>query len=148
MGGCTAPADRVVRTGRRVGSDRLLGLPGRVPGGSGLTGRDRRRWPPLDHRILVVDDEPSITDLVTMALHLQGATVEVAHTGTDALRAVQAFRPHLVVLDVMLPDLDGFEVLERMGHERQSADIPVLFLTAAATSTTGCGAWPWAATTT
>ncbi len=56
--------------------------------------------------------------------------MEVAHTGTEALRAVQAFRPHLVVLDVMLPDLDGFTVLERMGQERRSADIPVLFLTA------------------
>jgi two-component system, OmpR family, response regulator len=83
-----------------------------------------------DHRILVVDDEKSITDLVTMALHLHGATTEVAHTGTDALRFVQTFRPHLVVLDVMLPDLDGFAVLERMGHERRSADVPVLFLTA------------------
>jgi two-component system OmpR family response regulator len=83
-----------------------------------------------EHRILVVDDERSITDLVTMALHLQGSTVEVAHSGTEALRAVQTFRPHLVVLDVMLPDLDGFTVLERMGQERQTADIPVLFLTA------------------
>jgi len=83
-----------------------------------------------EHRILVVDDEPSITDLLSMALHIQGATVEVAHTGTEALRAVQAFRPHLIVLDVMLPDLDGFTVLERMGRERQTADIPVLFLTA------------------
>jgi two-component system OmpR family response regulator len=83
-----------------------------------------------DRRILVVDDERSITDLVTMALNLQGVTVEVAHSGSDALRAVQAFRPHLVVLDVMLPDLDGFEVLERMGQERQSSEVPVLFLTA------------------
>jgi two-component system OmpR family response regulator len=83
-----------------------------------------------DRRILVVDDERSITDLVTMALNLQGATVEVAHSGSDALRAVQTFRPHLVVLDVMLPDLDGFEVLERMGQERQSSEVSVLFLTA------------------
>lgn len=84
----------------------------------------------VDHRILVVDDEPSITDLITMALHIHGATVEVAHSGAEALRAVQEFRPHLVVLDVMLPDLDGFTVLERMGRERRSADTPVLFLTA------------------
>jgi two-component system OmpR family response regulator len=83
-----------------------------------------------EHRILVVDDEKSITDLLTMALHLQGATVEVAHTGSEALRAVPAFRPHLIVLDVMLPDLDGFTVLERLGRERQTQDIPVLFLTA------------------
>jgi two-component system OmpR family response regulator len=83
-----------------------------------------------EHRILVVDDEKSITDLLTMALHMQGATVEVAHSGSEALRAVSAFRPHLIVLDVMLPDLDGFSVLERLGRERQTADIPVLFLTA------------------
>jgi two-component system, OmpR family, response regulator len=84
----------------------------------------------MERRILVVDDEKSITDLVTMALHLQGVTVEVAHTGAAGLRAVQSFRPHLVVLDVMLPDLDGFSVLEQMGQDRRSADIPVLFLTA------------------
>jgi two-component system OmpR family response regulator len=83
-----------------------------------------------EHRILVVDDEKSITDLVTMALHLHGVTVEVAHSGADGLRAIQSFRPHLVVLDVMLPDLDGFSVLEQMGRDRRSADIPVLFLTA------------------
>jgi two-component system OmpR family response regulator len=83
-----------------------------------------------EHRILVVDDEKSITDLLTMALHLQGATVAVAHTGSEALRAVSEFRPHLIVLDVMLPDLDGFTVLERLGRERQTQDIPVLFLTA------------------
>ncbi len=81
-------------------------------------------------RILVVDDEVSITDLLTMALQLHGASVEVAHTGDAALRAVQRFRPHLVVLDVMLPDLDGFEVLRRMSWERPSQEIPVLFLTA------------------
>ena len=85
-----------------------------------------------EHRILVVDDEKSITDLVAMALHMQGATVEVAHTGTGALRAVQTFRPHLMVLDVMLPDLDGFTVLKRLSEERRSAGIPVLFLTARA----------------
>jgi two-component system OmpR family response regulator len=83
----------------------------------------------VEARILVVDDEESITDLVTMALRMRGVAVEVAHTGSDALRAVQSFRPHLVVLDVMLPDFDGFEVLERMA-DRRSADVPVLFLTA------------------
>jgi two-component system, OmpR family, response regulator len=81
-------------------------------------------------RIVVVDDEKSITDLVSMALKLHGATVEVAHRGADGLRLVESFRPHLVVLDVMLPDLDGFEVLKRMGWDRQAASVPVLFLTA------------------
>ncbi len=75
-------------------------------------------------RIVVVDDEKSITDLVSMALKLHGATVEVAHRGADGLRLVESFRPHLVVLDVMLPDLDGFEVLKRMGWDRQTASRP------------------------
>ncbi len=81
-------------------------------------------------RILVVDDEPSITDLVALALRLDGAEVEVAHTGAGALAKLASFRPHLVILDVMLPDHDGFEVLRRMGWERSTAEIPVLFLTA------------------
>ncbi len=81
-----------------------------------------------EHRILVVDDEKSITDLVTMALHLHGVTTEVAHTGTDALRLVRTFDPHLIVLDVMLPDLDGLEVTRRLRAD--GIRVPVLFLTA------------------
>jgi len=86
-----------------------------------------------DHRILVVDDEKHITDLVAMAVRLKGATVEVAHSGNQALRGVQTFRPHLVVLDVMLPDMDGFAVLKRIAEDRRTMDVPVLFLTARGT---------------
>jgi two-component system OmpR family response regulator len=81
-------------------------------------------------RILVVDDEPSITDLLSMALRYEGMEVEVSHLGRDALEAMTKFRPHLVVLDIMLPDLSGFEVLERMGRDRIGGRLPVLFLTA------------------
>ena len=79
-------------------------------------------------RVLVVDDESNITDLVATVLRYEGFEVQTAATGRDALKAVNAFRPALVVLDIMLPDLDGFEV------QRQLADnggkIPVVFLTA------------------
>jgi two-component system OmpR family response regulator len=81
-------------------------------------------------RILVVDDEQSITDLLGMALRYEGMEVKVAHLGREAIDQVAAFRPHLVVLDVMLPDLDGFEVLRRLAAERGSDRLPVLFLTA------------------
>ncbi len=79
-------------------------------------------------RILVVDDEENITDLLATALRYERFDVEVAHTGRDAMRAVSSFRPHLIVLDVMLPDWDGFEVTKRLADQRER--IPVLFLTA------------------
>ncbi|MGO8905589.1 MAG: response regulator transcription factor [Solirubrobacteraceae bacterium] len=79
-------------------------------------------------RVLVVDDEPSIAEVVTMALRFQGFTVETAATGREALAAVAKFKPHLMVLDVMLPDMDGFEVASRLGAQR--AGVPIIFLTA------------------
>jgi two-component system OmpR family response regulator len=80
------------------------------------------------HRVLVVDDEPNIADVVTMALRYQGFAAESAGTGREALAAVASFRPHLIVLDVMLPDMEGFEVAKRLGA--QQARVPVIFLTA------------------
>ena len=81
-----------------------------------------------DTRVLVVDDEANITDLVATALRYEGFSVEVAANGTEALRSAEKFRPDLVVLDVMLPDRDGFAVVKRLradGHH-----VPVVFLTA------------------
>lgn len=80
------------------------------------------------HRILVVDDEPNIVDVITMALRYQGFEVASAATGAAALAQVRAFNPHLMVLDVMLPDMEGFEVARRLGAER--ARVPIVFLTA------------------
>ena len=80
------------------------------------------------HRVLVVDDEPNIVDVVTMALRFQGFTVESAGTGASALSAVGSFHPHLIVLDVMLPDMEGFDVAKRLGAQR--ARVPIIYLTA------------------
>jgi two-component system OmpR family response regulator len=79
-------------------------------------------------RILVVDDEPNITELVATALRYEGFDVAVAGTGTDAIREATSFRPDLLVLDVMLPDRDGFELLTRLRADR--LEMPVVFLTA------------------
>jgi len=79
-------------------------------------------------RVLVVDDEPSITDLVCLALRYEGFEVAAAHAGRPALDAVTEFRPHLIVLDIMLPDIDGYEVTRRLANEGRR--IPILFLTA------------------
>ncbi|MGI8562258.1 MAG: response regulator transcription factor [Candidatus Dormibacter sp.] len=79
-------------------------------------------------RVLVVDDEPNITELIAMALRYEGFATETAAGGRAALAAVTEFNPALVILDVMLPDLDGFEVLKRLSAERRR--VPVIFLTA------------------
>jgi two-component system, OmpR family, response regulator len=79
-------------------------------------------------RVLVVDDEATLTELMSMALRYEGWDVRTAGDGSEAVRAAREFRPDAVVLDVMLPDVDGFEVLRRMRAD--SGDVPVLFLTA------------------
>ena len=83
---------------------------------------------PASHRVLVVDDEANIADVIAMALRYQGFTVEVAGDGAGALRAVETFRPDLLVLDIMLPDMEGFEVARRLGEQR--SQVPIIFLTA------------------
>ena len=79
-------------------------------------------------RVLVVDDEDNIRELVATALGYEGYEVDTASTGRAALEQVRTFRPDLVVLDVMLGDLDGFEVARRLVAEGRHP--PVLFLTA------------------
>ena len=89
---------------------------------------DRATVAPPGPRVLVVDDEPNITELVAMALRYEGFNVETAASGRAALAAAARFTPDLVVLDVMLPDIDGLEVLRRL--LAQGRRVPVIFLTA------------------
>ena len=79
-------------------------------------------------RVLVVDDEPHITDLVATGLRYEGFEVASAGSGRAALGLVESFRPGLIVLDIMLPDLNGFEVQRRLVDRGRR--VPVLFLTA------------------
>ncbi|HEY1279127.1 MAG TPA: response regulator transcription factor [Acidimicrobiales bacterium] len=79
-------------------------------------------------RVLVVDDEANITELVAMALKYVGFDVATAASGRDALSSVGDFRPDLIVLDVMMPDLDGFEVCRRLRAD--GIRVPVVYLTA------------------
>ncbi|GII05667.1 DNA-binding response regulator [Planobispora takensis] len=79
-------------------------------------------------RVLVVDDEPTLAELLAMALRYEGWEVRSAGDGLGAVRSARDFRPDAVVLDMMLPDIDGLEVLRRLRAE--APDVPVLFLTA------------------
>ena len=79
-------------------------------------------------RLLVVDDEPSIVELLSTALRFLGHEVVTANSGSQGLQVALRWQPDLLVLDVMLPDLDGFEVARRL--RESGLDVPVVFLTA------------------
>jgi two-component system OmpR family response regulator len=81
-------------------------------------------------RVLVVDDEPNICALLSATLRLIDFDVRVAHGGREALATAAEFEPDLVVLDVMMPDLDGFQVAQRLRDTTSGQAVPVLFLTA------------------
>ncbi|WP_086818549.1 response regulator transcription factor [Allokutzneria sp. NRRL B-24872] len=89
---------------------------------------DLRRADGQPVRVLVVDDEASLAELVSMALRYEGWEVRSAGDGMTAVRMAREFRPDVVVLDIMLPDLGGLEVLAKMRAE--APELPVLFLTA------------------
>ena len=88
---------------------------------------------PEDARILFVDDDPGMRTLVTMNLESEGFVVSTAEDGNAGLDAAERLHPDLVVLDVMMPGRDGFEVLAEMRARPGTEDIPVVLLTAKAT---------------
>lgn len=81
----------------------------------------------ITRRILLVDDEPSLQKMLQHALEREGFQVQVAADGEEALEMYSSFEPHLIVLDIMLPKLDGTEVCRRI---RSQSDVPILMLTA------------------
>src|SRR3984885_6970185 len=113
------------------GSPGFPGSPGSSgPGLSAASGKDAglQRADGTPVRVLVVDDEPSLAELLGSVLRYEGWTVKTAGNGADAVRTAREFRPDAVVLDIMLPDFNGLEVMRRL-----RAEIPqvcVLFLTA------------------
>ena len=82
----------------------------------------------MESRLLIVEDDPNILELLAASLRFAGFDVTTAKSGLDAVAAVQRHRPDLVVLDVMLPDLDGFEIVKRL--RGGGLHTPVVFLTA------------------
>ncbi|MBM4489643.1 response regulator transcription factor [Prescottella equi] len=79
-------------------------------------------------RVLIVDDEPSLVELLSVSLRFQGFEVETATNGAEGLDKARAFRPDALILDVMMPGMDGFGMLRRLRAD--GVDAPVLFLTA------------------
>jgi DNA-binding response OmpR family regulator len=92
------------------------------------------------HRILVVDDDADVRSMVRAVLETEGYSVDVADDGFAALRAVESHRPDCVVLDVMMPGMDGHAVLSRIRGGVRSL-VPVVMLTAAADDDQAWQAW-------
>ena len=82
------------------------------------------------YTILVVEDEPLISEMVAKSLKLEGYAVVVAQTGDDGLSKAKEIKPDLVLLDVLLPKLDGWEILTRLRDDPRCKDIPIIMLTA------------------
>jgi DNA-binding response OmpR family regulator len=86
----------------------------------------------VSDRVLVVDDDPVIVRLLEVNLRLEGYEIATASRGEEALERAGEFHPHLVVLDVMMPGLDGWETCRRLRELPEFAETPVVFLSARA----------------
>jgi len=84
----------------------------------------------MTQRVLLAEDEPNIVESLTFLLRREGFEVEVHLNGAEALSAALAAPPDVVILDVMLPQLDGFEILRRLRSDTRSENLPVIILTA------------------
>jgi hypothetical protein len=126
---------RGMAAGTAVPTARTWNHYGQVPvrdsrGARGDTvGREKKCWDTMAEskhipKVLVVDDEPNIRELVQVALNFHGCTVLTAASGQAALRDAETVEPDLIVLDVMLPDLDGFEVCRRL--RARGNDVPII----------------------
>jgi DNA-binding response OmpR family regulator len=82
------------------------------------------------HRILIVDDEPNIAASLEFLLQRGGYDVRVAHNGEEALAQAESFRPELVLLDVMMPRLNGYEVCQRLRQGENGTAVKIVMLTA------------------
>lgn len=82
-----------------------------------------------DARILVVDDEKEITEIVDAFLTTAGYEVAVENTAQGGIQRAKSFKPHLILLDIMMPGMDGYEVCNQLKQDNVTADIPVVFLT-------------------
>lgn len=80
-------------------------------------------------KVLVIDDEPEITDIVETFLSESGYVVEVENNPANAMARAQKFSPDLILLDIMMPELDGYNVCQEFKKDSDLANVPVIFLT-------------------
>ena len=84
---------------------------------------------PISNKVLVIDDEPEITEIIQAFLSNAGYQVEVENSSVEGLAKAKVFNPDVILLDIMMPVMDGYEVCGQLKKDPQTAQIPVLFLT-------------------
>ncbi len=82
------------------------------------------------YKILVVDDDEALVDVVSNLLKLEGYEVLEAYNGKAGLEMAKEKKPHVIILDIMMPEMDGYQVLEKLKEDPETNDIPVIMLTA------------------
>jgi len=100
----------------------------------------------MAHRVLVVDDHPPTVQLVKSALEGLDMEVRTARNGAECLLAVESERPDLIMLDVMMPVMDGFQTLQVLHQSPETRDIPVIMLTARSSDLDVTQGWRWGVT--
>lgn len=81
------------------------------------------------HKILIVEDDPDVSEMLNAYFRVQGYDVFTVNWGEDGVRAGQTILPDLIILDIRLPDIDGYEVAKRLRQDRRTQEIPIIFLT-------------------
>lgn len=84
----------------------------------------------MAHSILVVDDDDDLRGIISMRLRAAGYDVEEADNGEEAIKRLETLRPDVILLDIMMPVMDGFETCQKIRNIREISEIPVIFLTA------------------
>src|SRR5918996_5686529 len=102
----------------------------------------------MSERVLVADDDPDILTVVKVNLELDGFELDTAVDGEDALQKATSHPPDVIILDIMMPRMDGLTALHRLRSQASTASIPIILLTARGLPRTGCGVSSWAPTTT
>ena len=99
-------------------------------------------------RLLVVEDDADIANMLKIYFGGMDYEVDIAPRGGLALEKTRTVLPHLIVLDIMLPDIDGYEVCRTLRTNTRTSHIPVIFLTQKESAVTNCRGWNWARTIT
>lgn len=92
-------------------------------------------------KILVADDDPAIQELVRLNLEMQGYQVIIASNGVETVRKALSERPDLIILDVLMPEMDGYEVMRLLKNSEETSNIPIIVLTAYASDAGALVSW-------